>query len=311
MSIEDDQEPKDEVLGDYDSDPRSGDEFVPIPGQALGPQDPPEHIPEDNLREGERFSFSDPETIEQFEQAVIRRQVPGYDLMRLRVLQLGYRFLAPNTAVLDLGTSRAKTIRDLIQVAHERGLPGANPGTRNDVTYVGVDLEQDMLDAARVSVDKLAEDLGIAQHQAHQGVILRQHDLRTSVIPAATEFGDGYSLVVSNLTLQFVPVVYRQQIVRDIYKNLAPGGAFILVEKVVGNSAITDDLLVEAYHDHKRRRGISEEAISRKRASIESYLVPHRSDENRHMLIQAGFLPYQVETFWRDLNFEAVIAIKE
>lgn len=309
--MQDHQSGADEYLSNYD-DPRDGDQYVSPIGGALGPQRPVEAIPEDNLQEGSMFSFADPATIDAFESKVIARQVPGYDIMRLRALQIGYRFLQGGTAVLDIGTSRGKMIRDLIQVAHELGLPGGHPGRDGDVTYVGIDLEDEMLRAAQASVKGLGDQLGLDQEELDVGVVLRNYDLSQDYgsVPESRGYGNGYSLVTSILTLQFVPIVYRQKIIRSIYENLAPGGALILVEKVIGNSYVTDDLLVNAYHDHKRRNGISEEAINKKRASIERFLVPQRSEENRYLLQQAGFSSYQIETYWRDLNFEGTVAVK-
>src|SRR5690606_4570024 len=61
------------------------------------------------------------------------------------------------------------------------------------------------------------------------GVVdIREHDLRQGV-PA-----EPASLILAVLTLLFTPIEYRQRIVSDAYATLQPGGAFIVVEKILG-----------------------------------------------------------------------------
>jgi len=271
----------------------------------LGKRLEPVRIPEDDIRPGAKFVFGE-EVADVFEEKVIPRQVPGYEQMRFRTNQLGVRFVRPGTSVLDLGTSRARMIRDLITYF---ALPKHGSTDRvENVTYVGVDNEEPMLAKARVDVNALFAKIGGTEADSHRIVDLVNHDLRTG-IPVPSQ--GGYSLVTSILTLQFVPIEYRQYIIQDIYDHLAPEGAFIWVEKVLGTSAITDRILTETYHDEKRRNGISEEAIVNKRESIEGFLVPQTSKTNQEFLYSAGFKPGRVEVFWRDLQFEAYVAIKE
>ena len=115
------------------------------------------------------------------------------------------------------------------------------------------------------------------------------------------------SLVLSILSLQFMPTAYRQNIINNIYNQLNPGGAFILVEKVVADEG-TDDLMVDSYYDMKRANGYSDEKIMEKRKSLENVLSPLKAEWNEDMLHEAGFR--NVDMFWRCLNFCGWIAIK-
>lgn len=114
--------------------------------------------------------------------------------------------------------------------------------------------------------------------------------------------------MLSILTLQFVPIEYRAKILRTMYNSLKFGGAFLLVEKVLGNTADIDDLFVKEYYAMKNRNGYSYEDIQRKKASLEGVLVPMTDSWNREMLRNAGFS--QVDCFYRSLNFSGLIAIK-
>ena len=69
------------------------------------------------------------------------------------------------------------------------------------------------------------------------------------------------SVTLAVLTIQFTPIEYRLRILSDIYKSTIDGGIFILVEKVLGNSAQIDDLLVDEYYRMKKEKGYSQDDI--------------------------------------------------
>jgi tRNA (cmo5U34)-methyltransferase len=133
-------------------------------------------------------------------------------------------------------------------------------------------------------------------------VSIQEWDLRKS-FPMMTT-----SVVLSILTLQFVPINYRQGIVQAAYDHMAPGGAFILVEKVLGNSTALDNLQVDLYHKMKGERGYSGEEIERKKTALEGVLVPIKASWNEELLRNAGFR--QVDCFWRWMNFAGWVAVK-
>ncbi len=91
------------------------------------------------------------------------------------------------------------------------------------------------------------------------------------------------------MTLQFVPIEHRARVVHEIYEHTVPGGALVLVEKVLGNAAMTDRLMTEVYYDLKRASGYGEEEIERKRLSLEGVLVPVAAEWNEDLLRRAGF----------------------
>ena len=101
--------------------------------------------------------------------------------------------------------------------------------------------------------------------------------------------------MLSVLTLQFIPVNYRQRIVQEIHDVLHPDGAFILVEKVIGEGL--DERMIDLYHARKHAAGYSYESIDRKRESLEGVLVPNTARQNTEMLERAGFR--FVDCFWR------------
>jgi tRNA (cmo5U34)-methyltransferase len=113
---------------------------------------------------------------------------------------------------------------------------------------------------------------------------------------------------MSVLTLQFIPVEYRLQLLRRIYRSLNRGGAFILVEKTLAKTADIDDILTKVYYSLKFENGYTEYEIQRKRLSLEGVLVPWTAFQNEESLRYTGFV--QSECIWRWGQFAAWIAIK-
>jgi len=234
----------------------------------------------DETQPGEKWEF-DTSVTDAFDD-MLSRSIPQYEVMRSACFELACRFIRQNTPILDLGCSRGEALAELIDKfgAHNR--------------FIGLEISQPMIDAARERFKGLI---------ACSVVDIKEHDLRKPGFPVS-----GASVILSILTIQFTPIEYRLRILRDIYKTLLPGGAFIFVEKVLGNTAEINDFQVETYYKLKSANGYSQDQIERKRLSLEGVLVPITAQMNEQMLQAAGF--QQVDCFWRWMNFAGWIAIK-
>ena len=233
----------------------------------------------DEVVPGERWEFDD--SVAAVFDDMLARSIPQLDVMRESVHQMARRFVAPYAPIVDLGCSRGGALARFVD---EFGVANR---------YFGVDVSEPMLDAARARF----QDLG--------GVVsIEKLDLRKSYPDVGVA-----CITTAVLTLQFVPINYRQQIMRTVYDHTKPGGVFIVVEKILGNGANIDDLLVRLYHDFKEQNGgYTREAIDRKSASLEGVLVPVTAEMNEQMIRSAGFR--EVDCFWRWMNFAAWVAIK-
>lgn len=209
---------------------------------------------------------------------MLERSIPQYATMRNLVREVALR-VTPVDHVVDLGCSRGDALAAFAQY----------PGQ----LLIGLEVSDPML---AVAAERFSGD--------DRFRILR-HDLRTGLPREA----NGASLILSVLTLMFVPIEHRAQVVEDVYAALRPGGAFVLVEKILGATAPLDAVLVSAYLDGKRTAGYSEDQILRKKLALEGVLVPVRASWNEEMLRSAGFRTY--ECFWRCLNFAGWVALKD
>lgn len=212
---------------------------------------------------------------------MLRRSIPQYDLMRGACQSLADRFRQPDTDIVDLGCSRGEAIAPLVD----------RWGTAN--RFVGVEISAPMIQASRARfAGPIAEGI----------VRIEELDLRAGY-PACRA-----SVTLAVLTMQFIPMEHRQRVLRDVYAHTVDGGAFILIEKVLGTAERIDDAMVACYHDVKARNGYSTDAIQRKRLSLEGVLVPITARWNEESLHTAGFR--EVDCFWRWMNFAGWIAVK-
>ncbi len=213
---------------------------------------------------------------------MLRRSIPQHDDMRRVVFDLGSAYVKANTAIVDLGCSRGEALAPFVE--------RFGAGNR----HVGVEISEPMLIAARAR---------FAGYMPSGVVAIRRLDLRTAYPPELA------SLTICILTLQFVPIEYRQALLRRVWKHTIPGGVLILVEKILGATADLDALFVERYLDLKSEHGYSPLEIERKRLSLEGVLVPVTARWNEDLLHNAGFA--HVDCFWRWLNFAGWLAIRE
>lgn len=218
---------------------------------------------------------------------MLERSVPQYGVMRRLVTEIACHFQQDGTDIVDLGCSRGGAVAPLVDQfgAHNR--------------YFLCDVSEPMLEAARQRFKGyLNGPFG------GQGIMrVERLDLRERYPPVMS------SVTLCILTLQFTPIEYRQRIVRDAYRHTAPGGALILVEKVLGADADLDGLLVRLYHGHKRQQGYTDDQIQRKALSLEGRLVPVTAAWNEELLRMAGFR--SIDCFWRCLNFAGWVAVRE
>lgn len=212
---------------------------------------------------------------------MLRRSIPQYDMMRQLVFDIGCEFVRPFSHIIDLGCSRGDAMAPFIEKYRE------------SVHYIGIDTSEPMLAVARERFEKWSKD-GV--------VTIKNVDLRHGYPPYPA------TLTLAILTIQFTPLEYRLQILDKIYQNLAPGGAFIMVEKLMGTSAALDSCFTDLYLRIKQNNGYSQEEIVRKKMALEGVLVPLPANVNEDFLSRVGFK--QIDCFWRWLNFAGWVAVK-
>lgn len=229
---------------------------------------------QDNIIPKDKWEFNE-EVTEVFDE-MLERSIPDYENMRRLVERIGFNYVQIGSSIVDIGCSNGNAIEPFFR-------------------RYAIDCDFMMLDVSEPMIKKCRERFGAVKN-------ILNYDI-TQGIPKTDA-----SVVLSILTLQFTPIEYRQKIVQSIYDNLRTGGAFILVEKVLGNTCEIDELLVKEYYKIKSENAYTQEQIVTKRKSLEGVLVPITAKWNESLLNEAGFK--KIDCFWRYLNFVGYLAIK-
>jgi tRNA (cmo5U34)-methyltransferase len=212
---------------------------------------------------------------------MLENSIPSYQQMRLWTTRLAFNYLKPAASVVDLGASRGDAFAPLL---------AAEPSAK----FLAIEASEPM------------REVLVRRFQNAPNVTVSRCDLRYD--SAAALSAASADLVLSILTLMFVPVEYRQEVLSNVHQALKPGGALLLVEKVLGADACMDRILREEYYKFKADNGYTQEAIVRKKHSLEGVLVPVTAQWNIDLLKSVGFS--HVDCFWRSLNFCGFLAVR-
>ncbi|MEW6428676.1 MAG: carboxy-S-adenosyl-L-methionine synthase CmoA [Thermodesulfobacteriota bacterium] len=229
---------------------------------------------------GGQFQFD--ETVAAVFDDMLTRSVPFYHEIQRMLVEMSDSFAQPGSTIYDLGCATGTTLVQLATGLPDRGL-----------TFCGVDSSAPVLARAREKLDR---------HGLTDRCRLIEADLND--FDAVTDA----SVVICNLTLQFVRPLFRDRLIRAVYQGLRERGALLLVEKVLGNESAINRMFVDFYYGFKRGNGYSDMEIAAKREALENVLIPYKLDENLTLLRRNGF--ELVDTFFKWYNFAGILAIK-
>ena len=210
----------------------------------------------------------------------IRSSIPGYkDGLLPACVGLSRRFVQPGTQVMDIGCSTGHLLASVRR---------ANQAARPDIQYVGADIEP-----------------GFSIHWER----LRARNLRYDAADARTH--QGYvdlSLALSLFTVQFIRPADKLPLLRRVYDGLVEGGALIIAEKTLAETARLQDALTFPYYDYKLEKGFSPQHILDKERSLRGQMTLWTEAELRAVLSQVGFR--EIEPIWRSFMFVGLLALK-
>lgn len=208
---------------------------------------------------------------------MISRSVPGYDLLVRLIALYADIFVAENSRVYDLGCSTGVVSRVIAQQLQSR-----------HCQLVAVDNSPSMIEKCKQSHGEFEIDWYC-------------QDIENIVIEDA-------SMVVLNLTLQFIKPQQRAVLLQRIFDGLRPGGILVISEKVAFEDTATQQTMTELYQAFKKSQGYSELEISQKRSALENVLIPDTPQAHRQRLEDCGF--DAIYECFRCLNFFSYLAIK-
>ena len=213
----------------------------------------------------------------------IEKSIRGYSHLMEDVISLSRYFIENNTNVIDIGCSTGKMTKALID---------HNMDHCTDATYIGLEIA----DGFQKDLTKRTEEV----KKYYYNVYFKKEDARDYNYT-------NCSLVTSIFTLQFMPKIDRESLVKKIYDGLRSGGAYIFAEKTICENALVQDMITFNYYDYKRK-SFSTEDIMDKERTLRHMMKPNTWKEIEEMILKAGFSV--VQPFWRNHAFVGALGVK-
>ncbi len=208
---------------------------------------------------------------------MIGRSVPGYELLVRLIALYADIFVTEQSQVYDLGCSTGVVSRVIAQQVDGR-----------NCKLLAVDNSPSMISKCQ-------------QTHSDQFIHWICDDIQSIQIEDA-------SMVVLNLTLQFVTPKERQKLLQAIFQGLRPGGVLVLTEKVTYDDTQVQHSMTELYQAFKKIQGYSDLEIAQKRTALENVLIPDSKSLHLQRLSDCGFAEV-IESF-HCFNFVSFLAIK-
>jgi len=224
-----------------------------------------------------KFTF-DQRVVDVFDDMVLR-SVPGYKQMIELIGLAGRTYPVINSNVYDLGCSTGAVTLSI-----------ASNLKSESIKIFSIDNSKEMiqqcsknLSGTEANIQYICDDIENIQFE-------------------------NASLIVLNLTLQFINPQYRSNLVKRIFNSLLPGGALIISEKIIHENEKINKSLISLHESFKRENGYSETEIAQKRKAIEKVLIPESIEHHIRRLNDAGFKKPLVQM--QCINFASFLAVK-
>jgi len=235
----------------------------------------------DNIFKSMTGPFEFNETVATVFDDMIHRSVPMYEETILQQARMTKKFYRPGTKIYDLGCSNGNFTAALIREMKE-----------TPFELVAVDNSKPMLDLYEKRISAF--------------------NTNGKIIPILESIENinftNASVIISNLTLQFLSTDSRSRIISEIFDSLKEGDIFLFTEKTVNASKDLEDLQQEFYYKFKEDNGYSQIEITRKREALENFLIPETVETHMERLRECGFKKIEIWLKW--FHFTAFLCRK-
>lgn len=222
------------------------------------------------------FSFK---TVENFDEH-IDLSIPNYSFLANQCKQYSDYFIREHTNVVDLGCSSGKFLNSLKTV--------------QNTNYYGYDVADNLFQTPNTNVQLLKKDL------------IELSDSTLCRSPHDECFPQDISFAISLFTLQFLPPIKRQEVIRAVGEHMVKGGAFISCEKIYSTDAKLQDITNSIYYEFKNNSFTGDQILSKER-DLRKIMTPQSLADSMKQLECIG----KPNIFFMSYNFVGIIVIKD
>jgi tRNA (cmo5U34)-methyltransferase len=208
---------------------------------------------------------------------MLERSIPFYKEVISLICDLVEMDCSKDAKIIDLGCSTANTLLHLYKKSHQYSL-------------IGIDNSEAMLENAAKKISAYGSNIKLINSD------IIKVDLSSA------------NVIIANYMLQFIRPIQRDGFVKKIYESLENKGIFVFSEKIIFEDKVLNKQMIDLYYKFKKEQGYSEFEIAQKREALENVLVPYTEEENKKMILKAGFS--SVESLFKYGNFITFVAKK-
>lgn len=211
----------------------------------------------------ENWTFKNANVAGNFD-AHVREQLPWYDLATRAVVHLGRHYVTPGGLVYDIGASTGN-----ITLALQKAMPER----RAKIVAIEESAEMYHILNQRVSAHNDTSFISL------QNVNAIDYDYQQ------------YDFAVAFLTLMFFPVATRRDWVNKMTSKMKPGGALVIVDKIVTPPGYVGTALRRMAMSWKIEAGVPAQQVVEKELSLAGYqrpINPHILDTNARVFFTLG-----------------------
>ena len=216
---------------------------------------------------------------------MVSRSVPFYEESQIAAINLAEKLIGKNRIILDLGCSTGTTLINLNKKLSKKA--------KKNYKFIGIDNSTPMINIANSKIKKIANSKAFS---------FKVGDLKNFKVRGKI------GICFMHYTLQFIRPLDRLEVLKNLNQQMAEGGGFILLEKVLSNESLFNRTFIDIFHEYKTNQGYSDTEIKKKREALENVLIPYRSDENITLLKESGFR--KIDIFFKWFNWIGIIALK-
>lgn len=207
------------------------------------------------LEKDHKFSFNS-KVADVFED-MVSRSVPGYEFLVENIGVLSKKFYQENTRIYDLGSSLCACSLSILSKIKKK-----------NIEIYAVDSSKAMIEICKKNINS-------------SEIKFLNRDILDIEINNA-------SVIILNLTLQFIPINKRTDLLRRLFLQLNENGILIITEKIKLDKK-SDDIFFKNFHEFfKENNGYTKEEIDRKKIALSKTMLIESDKMHEHRFTSIG-----------------------
>jgi tRNA (cmo5U34)-methyltransferase len=195
------------------------------------------------------WTFETQEIAEGFDDHV-REQLPWYDMVTDAVVYIASNYMAKNCIITEVGSSTGNLTKALLPIFNER----------EGFSYQAIEISKEMCKVFNKNIK-------------HPLVTCHEVDI-LEITNGDMDDLDRSNVTILFLTLMFIPVDEREDLIKMLISNSIKGGCIIVVDKVLDHGGYFATVLKRLTMHFKLQQGAKPEDVLTKEMSLAGVQIP-------------------------------------